>query len=59
MILSTSCAGTRISCPQYPLPSEKVIRAIQKVQKESPEVKAWMNRLLILCRQLGTCKVKK
>lgn len=58
MILLIGCSPKIITtCPQYPLPNAHVREVLSELSRQDPEVKAWGNRLLNLCQQLGTCKL--
>jgi len=54
--LSVGCAGTRVSCPPFPVPSEHVADIMDVVAEEDREVWEWGNKLLDLCQKLGQCE---
>jgi len=56
IILLAGCAGVRTSCPEFPIPSSRAAMILDEVSKYDQDVYIWMNQLLDLCQQLGTCK---
>ena len=58
-ILLVGCVNTnnaRLSCPDFPIPSEAVQQKFDALADQDREVWEWGNKLLDLCQQLGTCE---
>ena len=55
LLLCVSCAG-RASYPVFPIPDEHVATVMDELSAKDAGVKSWLNKLLDLCQQLGTCK---
>ena len=45
----------RASYPVFPLPNEHVVNVLDDLSEQDSYVREWLNRLLDLCQQLGTC----
>jgi len=56
IILLASCGARTNSCPPFPLPPPAVQAKFDALAAEDRAVWEWGNKLLILCRQLNTCK---
>lgn len=56
--LLAGCAGRRVSCPEFPVPSAHVLQKLDEISVDDREVWEWGNKLLDLCQQLGTCEVE-
>uniref|UniRef100_A0A6M3LNQ4 Uncharacterized protein n=1 Tax=viral metagenome TaxID=1070528 RepID=A0A6M3LNQ4_9ZZZZ len=55
LLLCVSCHN-RISYPPFPVPSAEVAKKMDVMAKEDSGVREWLNKLLDLCQQLGTCE---
>ena len=49
------CARVRVY-PPFPLPNEHVVKTLDDLSEKDADVKSWLNKLRVLCIQLGTCK---
>ena len=49
------CARVRVY-PPFPMPNEHVVKTLDDLSEKDADVKSWLNRLRVLCIQLGTCK---
>jgi len=45
--------------PIFPIPSPHVAKILDEVGTKDKEVWEWLNKLLDLCQQLGTCEEEK
>jgi len=53
--LLVGCAQ-RVSYPPFPIPNAHVKQVLDDISEEDKEVWEWLNKLLDLCQQLGTCE---
>lgn len=56
--LSGGCAHDR-AYPVFPLPNEHVATVLDDLSEKNYQVREWLNHLLDLCQQLGTCEEEK
>ena len=54
--LLAGCAGKTNSCPEFPIPNAHVVQTLDDLGEADREVWAWLNQLVDLCQQLGTCE---